>query len=289
MDIQAISDAATIAIACSIVFLIAARCWFRLLRVFSSHPSFADSIMSEAAQRFRDQLLALSRKQSTYFGALLVFVVMYAAASAFQGPQLFEGYPDWQLYILLAALVAAACFASYRITRTLVSWRQVQFMRDANIAIGHQLQRIAAGNGRAYHDVTTTAGIVDHVFLGHDGVYAINVIARRPVKQGSAQLLGNEILFSKAKQAQSIVDIVATVNRLQKEFGFQTGHSIRVRSVIAVPGWDILEQSGSDHLLVNERTLPMITGWKDKADYLMNEDVGSLQDYLTDLCKRSST
>ncbi len=286
MDIQAISDAGTIAVACAIVFLVAARFLQRLLRVFSATPSFSDSIMSEAAQRFRDQLHLLSIKQSTYIGAFLVFLVMYGAAFVFRAPRLFEGYPDWQLYILLSALAAAALFALYRLIRTLLTWRQVQFLRDANIAVGHQLQTIAAGHGRAYHDVPTTAGVVDHVLIGPDGVYAINVVARRSMKTGDAHLRGHALAFSKSKHELSIVEIAASVARLQKELSLRTGNEIRVRSVIALPGWNIPEQSGSDHLLVNERTLPMITGWKDQADYLMNEDVGAIQDYLTELCTR---
>ena len=287
MDIQAISDAGTIAVACAIVFLLAARFLQRLLRTFSAPPSFSDSIMSEAAQRFRDQLQLLSIKQSTYVGTLLVFLVMYGTAFVFGAPRLFEGYPDWQLYILLSALVAAALFALSRLAWTLLTWRQVQFMRDANIAIGHQLQRIAAGHGRAYHDVPTTAGVVDHVLIGHDGVYAINVVARRSMKKGDVRLQGHALAFSSSKHEHSIVDIAASVARLQKELSLRAGNDIRVRSVIAVPGWHIPEQFGSEHLLVNERTLPMITGWKDQADYLMNEDVSAVQDYLTELCTRN--
>ncbi|NNC78443.1 MAG: hypothetical protein HKN77_10800 [Woeseiaceae bacterium] len=79
------------------------------------------------------------------------------------------------------------------------------------------------------------------------------------------------------------------MNRLQKEFGKETGHSIRVRSVIAIPGWHILEQNGNDHLLVNERTLPMISGWKDNDDYLMDDDLNLLHEHLTQLCKVGST
>ena len=289
MDIQTISEAATVAVACSIVFLLAAKSWQLLIRVFSVHSSFADSIMSEAAQRFRDQLKLLSRRQSTYLGAGLVFVVMYVAATLFQGPQLFAGYPEWQLYILLTALVAAALFAMYRLGLTIITWRQVQFLRDANIAIGHQLQRIASDHGRAYHDVPTTAGIVDHVLIGQSGVYAINVVAKRHFKQGFAQLDGNEVSFSIGKHAHSVVDIVAKSSRLQKELSKKTGHNIRVRSVIAVPGWDINEQTSAEHLLVNERNLPMISGWKDQADYLMDEDVNALQSYLTELCRRAAT
>ena len=64
------------------------------------------------------------------------------------------------------------------------------------------------------------------------------------------------------------------------------GHKVRVRSVIAVPGWDIGEQASENHLLVNERTIPMLRGWRDQSDYLMNEDVDALQKELTARCRR---
>ena len=286
MDIQAVSGAATVAIVCAIVFLIAAKSWHLLISALSGHPNFADSIMSEAAQRFRDELKRLSRTQSTYLGAALVFVVMYVATMAFQGPELFVGYPEWQLYGLLTALAAAALFALYQLIRTVIAWRSVSFMRDANIAIGHQLQRIASAHGRAYHDVPTSAGIVDHVLVGQSGVYAINVIARRHLKKGSVNLGSNELHFSNTEKTLPIVDVIATTNRLEKEFSNIVGKHIRVRSVIAVPGWNISDQTGNEHLLVNERNLPMISGWKDQKDYLMNEDVNALQKDLTGRCKR---
>jgi low affinity Fe/Cu permease len=285
MDIQAVSGAATVAIICAIVFLIAAKSWHLLTSTLTGQPNFADSIMSEAAQRFRDELKQLAHTQSAYLGAALVFVVMYIATSAFHGPELFIGYPEWQLYVLLSALAAAALFALYRLIRTVFAWRTVRFMRDANIAIGHQLQRIASAHGRAYHDVPTTAGIVDHVLIGQSGVYAINVVARRHLKQGSVALGSNDLHFSNTEKTLPIVDVIATTHRLEKEFRKILGKNIRVRSVIAVPGWEISKQSGNDHLLVNERNLPMISGWKDQRDYLMNEDVDALQNDLMGRCK----
>ena len=285
MDIQAVSGAATVAIACAIVFLLVAKSWHLLSNVFMGHPNFADSIMSEAAQRFRDELKQLSRAQSTYLGAALVFVVMYVAATAFDGPELFVGYPEWQLYVLLTALGAAALFALYCLVRTVMSWRSVRFLRDANIAVGHQLQRIASQHGRAYHDVPTSAGVVDHILVGQGGVYAINVVARRHLKKGAVHLDGNDLHFSNTEKTLSIVNIIATTKRVEKEFRRITGKSIRVRSVIAVPGWDIKSQTSNEHLLVNERNLPMISGWKDQNDYLMNEDADALQQDLTGRCK----
>ncbi len=285
MDIQAVSGAATIAIGWAFVFLLVAKSWHLLSGVWSGNPNFADSIMSEAAQRFRDELKQLSRAQSSYLGAVLVFIAIYGSAMAFQGPQLFVGYPDWQLYVVLAVLVAAASFVLYRLIRTFISWHEVRFLRDANIAVGHQLQRIASAHGRAFHDVPTPNGFIDHVLVGPSGVYAINVVARRHLKKGAVLLNGNNLHFSNSETKLSIVNIVAAAKRMEKEFCKIAGKNIRVRSVIAVPGWDIKDQTGNQHLLVNERTLPMISGWKDQNDFLMDEDVSALQQVLTALCK----
>ena len=79
---------------------------------------------------------------------------------------------------------------------------------------------------------------------------------------------------------------MASATRLEKEIAQLLGHKVRVRSVIAVPGWEIGEQSSDKHLLVNERTIPMLRGWRDQSDYLMNEDVDALQKELTARCSR---
>ena len=84
------------AIACTFVFLLAAKSWHLVARSMNAHPNFPDAIMREAAQRFRDEFEALSRKQSTYLGAGLMFVFIFAVAHTFEAHQLFEGYPAWQ-------------------------------------------------------------------------------------------------------------------------------------------------------------------------------------------------
>ncbi len=288
MDIEAVSGAAGIAIACAMVFLLAARSWDALARLLTGHPNFADSMMSEAAQRFRDEIRVLSHRQATYLGAALVFVVMYIAASAFDSPPLFRGYPDWQLYLFLGALAAAALFVAYRLAVTLLARRQLRFLRDANIAVGHQLQWISSGHGRVFHDVPVPSGIVDHVMVGPSGIYAVSVIAKRPSQSGETRISNDEVQFRPSRKVSDLGGIVAAISELAHELSKQIGHNVRVRSVIAVPGWDISSQAGGEHLLVNERNLPMLRGWKDQAEYLMNEDVDAIQAWLSARCTRSN-
>lgn len=287
MDIEAFSGAATVALTSTILFLLVAKFWNAVSRTVSSGPYFADSIMHEAAQRFRDELDRLSTSQSIYLGGALVFAVLFTAAYVLQAQRLFAGYPDWQLYLQIGFLLLAVGFAVYKLMRTIMARRQIKFLRDANVATGHQLQQISSGIAQVFHDVTTSAGVVDHVVIGGSGLYAINVVAKRGRTGGSAQLQENELHFSTSKMPQSIVGIAARNTRLEKDFCNLLGHRVRVRSVIAAPGWEIGEQASQDHLLVNERNIAMLSGWKDKTDHLMNEDVEALVQELTKRCQRA--
>ena len=285
MDIESISGAATIALTSTLVFVLIAKSWQLINRSVGANPRFSESIMREAAQRFRDEFDRLSREQSTYLNASLVFVVLFFSAYVLNAERLFVGYPAWQLYLLLTALTIGGALVAYRLCSTVLVRHRVKLKRDANIAIGHQLQRIASGLGQAYHDVETSTGIIDHIIVGHNGAYAVNVIARRPLRKGSVKLHGNEVTFLPSGRSESIVAMSANIASLEREFRRLLDHRVRVRSVIALPGWETAEQNGDEHLLVNERNLPMLSGWKDQADYLMNEDVDALHRLLTSRCK----
>ena len=288
MTIEAISGAATVAITSTILFLLIAKCWSALSRAVGSVPMFADSVMRESAQRFRDELDRLSASQSIYLGGALVFAMLFASAYVLQADQLFIGYPDWQLYMQLAFLLLALGFAVYKLGQTVIARRQVRFLRDANIAVGHQLRQISGGVTQVFHDVDTSAGVVDHVLIGQTGLYAINVVAKRAPGNSSVRLHGNTLQFSNAKNEEPIVDAAARARRLEREFCELLGHKVRLRSVIAVPGWEVAEQASEEHLLVNERNIGMLTGWRDNSDHLMNEDVDALKTALTSRCRLSS-
>jgi len=285
MDIESISGAATVALTSTLVFVLVAKSWQLINRTVGSQPSFSDSIMREAAQRFRDEFDRLSRVQSIYLSAGLVFVVLFVSAYVLNAERLFAGYPAWQLHILLGCLTIGAALVAYRLVATALMRHRVKLKRDANIAIGHQLQGIASGLGRAYHDVATSSGIIDHIIVGRNGVYAINVVARGATRNGNVELHANEMAFLPSGKSESIVGMADNIASLEREFRRLLDHRVRVRSVFAIPGWDVAEQSSDEHLLVNERSLTMLSGWKDQADYLMNEDVEALHRLLTSRCK----
>lgn len=286
MSIESLSAAATLSLAGAGLFALIARSWQALGRRTARGGHFADCILSEAAERFRAEHERERCRLSIRLGSGLVFLLGFGAL-ALVPPDLFDGLARWQLAILLAALGIAGGFAAYRATRNAVALRRLAYLRDANIAIGHGLQKIRGNLNRVFHDVPSGHDVIDNVVIGLHGVYAVYVLARRPGKRNAVRLRGDRLAFAPGRHVVSVGPYVARSERLSAQLGKVLKHKVRVRTVVAVPGWQIEEQSGEDCLLVNEQNLVMIRGWKERQDYLLNEDVEVLHDLLAGRCLRA--
>ena len=123
------------------------------------------------------------------------------------------------------------------------------------------------------------------MLIGPGGAYAVHVIAVRG-RNGDATL-DDETLTLGDRDPIRLDGYTNRVHRLGALFSKTADNPVRVRSVIAVPGWEVREQHSDKHLLVNERTLPMLTGWREQSDYLMDDDVRAIRTLLTDAGRRS--
>jgi hypothetical protein len=127
---------------------------------------------------------------------------------------------------------------------------------------------------------------IDNVIVGLHGVYAVTVVARQPGRNNRVKLKGHTLKFANVKTPDSVARSGRKSEQLARELSKLTGHTIRVRSVISVPGWEVESQESGEYLVVNERNIAMLTGWKDQEDYLMNEDVEAIHKLLTERCTR---
>ena len=282
MSIQAISSAATIALASTIVILLAIKSWHLIAQPFADIRSFPNSIMTESAQRFRDRLEKLRGEQSTYLALTLMFVVTFGIAIVLRPQDTFGDLPAWQNIIVLVMVALGAAYGFFKFVRVIMERRRVAFVRDANIAVGHGLQKLTANQNRVFHEVQCPAGVIDNIVVGLHGIYAVNVVAIRPRKDNRVRLRKDELSFAPGKLVVSISDAGLKASQIAKVLRKQAGHDIRVRPVIAVPGWEIESQASEQYLVVNERNLAMMRGWKDEGDYLMNEDVDKIHAFLTE-------
>ncbi len=285
MDLTVLSGAATIALVSATIFLLVIRSWTTFTQAAAT-TRFPQSIMREPAQRFRDEHEKLGREQSVYLVSALVFTVIFCISYLLPPTGIFDDVPAWQLIIVLVVLIIAAGAVLYRLIRIFLERRRLLFVRDANMATGHSLQKLTSHSNRVFHDVSCLDDTIDNVVVGLQGIYAISVIARQPSKDNRVRLKGDQLMFAPGNEAVSVARSGAKSRQLARELRKVTGHDVRIRSVIAIPGWEVELQESADYLVVNERNLAMLTGWKDQNDYLMNEDVAAIQKLLTERCTR---
>lgn len=286
MNLVALGDAASIALVSTFVFLLLATSCQAIARFVGNTSRFSASIMREPAQRFRDEMDRLTRRLHVYLTSALVFVVIFAVSYFLKPGEVLSTLPTWQLAIFLALSSVVSLYAAYRFVSVLLARRRTGFLRDANIAAGHGLQKLTANRNRIFHDVPSGAGIIDNVIVGSHGIYAVNIVARRKRKDNKVRLTGDTLEFAPGKYSLSLAEFAQRAQRLAQELGKVLKHDVRVRSVVAVPGWEVDSQSSDEHLVVNERNLAMLRGWKDQNDYLLNEEVEKLQKLLTARCMR---
>jgi hypothetical protein len=248
---------------------------------FAGGRRFKSCIMIESAQRFRDRLEKLGRDQTLYFSLSAMFVVTFGTAMLLRPEMTLGALPTWQNIAALVAVSLGAAYGCFRMTRIILERRQVAYVRDANIAVGHSLLKLTANQMRVFHEVPCKAGFVDNVVVGLHGIYAVNVVTRRPGKKNVVRLRDDKLIFAPDGDVVSVSDCGAKAQQLASMLKQQVGYAVRVRPVVAVPGWEIESQESAHYLAVNERNVAMLRGWKDEKDYLMNEDVDKIQAFLT--------
>jgi len=282
-----ISGAAMVALASTIIFLLVVKIWSAFASATTS-TRFAGSIMLEPAQRYRDERASLGREQSFYLASALTFTVVFCISYLLLTEEFYARIPHWQLIIVLVLLSIAAILLIYQLAKIAAARRRLSFVRDAGIATGHALQKLTANQNRVFFDVPIREGIIDNVIVGLQGVYTISVIARPAGKDNRARLKGDRLMFARAN-AVSLIRRGKKSKQLAKDLRKIISQDIHVRSVICVPGWEVDSQESDEYLLVNEQNIAMLTGWRDRTDNLLSDDVEAMHKMLTARCMRNKS
>lgn len=286
MTLEAISGAAAVALAVAAAFALLAVPAHWLIRPDKPSSRFAGAIMPEPAQRFRDAHTVLGRRQSLVTALILVLLAAFAAGIALVPGSRLDTMPSW-LRLALAALCGISVVGAVVLfVRLTLARRRLRFVRDAGIAVGQALLKLTGNQNRVFHEVPCGNGILDNLVVGLHGIYAVYVVARRPGRHNRLRLQGDQLLFAPGRHRIAVAPYVERSEALARQLRKALNVALRVRPVIAVPGWEIEHQSGDACLIVNERNLVMLRGWKDNEDYLMHEDVERLQELLTARCLR---
>jgi len=279
--------ALVIALVGSLVFLAVGQVWMLVGGKLQRANPFAEHDLLEPGHRLRQNLHALNRNYFLYLSSLPVYTLLLLVALILQSKPLPVDAPAWVWLALSVSVAMASLFLPFQVVKLKRIRSRLAFRHTASIAVGRALQRIASKGYNVYHDVRVGKQVIDSVVVGKKGAYAVNVFAfeKNAHKNATVRLNGSSLIFGKTKTSTPVGASVNRMSGLSKAFSKVVGHPIRVRSVIAVPGWNVAATHSDKHLLVNEKTVVMLTGWTDPDTYLMDDEVAQIDGYLAALRK----
>ena len=286
---QAMTSALAIALVVTSLFTVAGWCWIVVNKQFQRPCVSPEEVLFESGHRFRQQLQTLDYRHWLYMASLLVFLLLLATMIVLTPPKPAIDAPGWAWALASLLLLLLSLYMPYEIMMLKRRRRNIAFWRDGNMAIGHALQRTTLKGNRVFHNVRSANGIIDNVVVGTNGVYAVNVFVREKGYQGKTivRLNGSQLDFDGIKVTEPVDRLASQVGHLSQQLSEVISQPVKVRSVIAVPGWRIGSLGTDRYLLVNEKTAVILTGWTDTEAYLMNEDVDLICKYLEKHCSNS--
>ena len=275
-----IISALSAAAAAGVLFLLGSKVWVYADTWLRSRTPFAPLIQREAVSTYYKTLRKMEASLNTHAAAIAVSTLVFASIFFFANEQWWYPLDNMSWWVVLAFLSTLVVVEIVRMIRLQGSRLLLAKQLDARIVAAQGLQAVATKGNFIFHSIPVGVDMIDHVVLGSDGVYAVQVLVRNPRKHGTVNLRNDKLVFGNNTPDYSLASWNKTLKAFATMLNGILGHPVRVMSVIAVPGWATGDYGSDRHLIANQDNLITLTGWKHADAYLMNEDVQKVKQYL---------
>jgi hypothetical protein len=183
------------------------------------------------------------------YAALALFVLPLAAALLAPVWGAGERAPLPETTLALAACAAALQgWLSWRLWRVLRRARNLALAYEAEVAAGHELDRLAPLGYRVFHDVPVEERgfSVDHVVIGPAGVFAVETEGRARPRRGAnddgeseVAYDGETLRFPGWRETKPLKQAVAQADWMRAWLSTTVGETVPVRPLVVLPGWHV--------------------------------------------------
>lgn len=177
---------------------------------------------------------------------------------------------SWAIY-LIAALACIFWYA-YKLVKTAGRRRILLQAIEAEFATAQELEILKASGCKIFHDIQAAKFNIDHVLVGPGGVFAIETKSRlKPDSNNKGDCRvkfdGNVLKFPEWVEKKPLEQARAQARWLQDRLSRSTGESVKVKPVLALPGWFVERTGTSDVAVINPRNNSWMSRKNSDAGY----------------------
>lgn len=172
------------------------------------------------------------------------------------------------LDIYVIAGIGFVVYSLIRLVKLLNLRRSYQLGYEGEIAVGQELNQLMRDGYYVYHDFPADKFNIDHIVVGASGVFAVETKARsKPTSKdrkadAKVKYDGRCLQFPNGMDVQSIEQAKRQAEWLSKWLRSAVGEAVKVRPVVALPGWFVERVASGGIRVVNPKNFRSIAKTK---------------------------
>lgn len=161
------------------------------------------------------------------------------------------------LVALSIVVITFTLFSGFKMVRLVKKRNQYTLGLDAELMVGQELNHLMRDGYYVFHDFPADNYNIDHVVVGSTGVFAVETKARsKQINDNGKSAVkvkfdGGKLYFPSWTEVKPIEQSRRQAESLQKWLTSAVGDVVRVKPVLAVPGWYVDRVGKSDVAVIN--------------------------------------
>ncbi len=230
--------------------------WRRKQDKFYRESPLTKNLMRPPGYSLQLQLNKIDEDLSFYLTLMLAIPLLlysFHLSESYLG-QKPESFGRFALSITLSVIVIS--FLGVRLKRLLDEKKNMVLGLQGEMFTGEELNQLMLHGCRIFHDIQFQYGNIDHVVVSQSGVYSVNTKMRGKPRNGiaRAELIidyqQNLLCFPDGEFQIPIKQLATEATWLAQYLTSAVGRPIKVKPILAYPGWYIKQRIGKGPVCV---------------------------------------
>lgn len=229
---------------------------------------FTDNFLRSPGESLNKKIMEISDRVTENLVLLITTPILlyaiYISSLHFSNPK--NSVLTLDIYVI--AGIGFVVYSLIRLVKLLNLRRSYQLGYEGEIAVGQELNQLMRDGYYVYHDFPGDKFNIDHIVVGASGVFAVETKARsKPTSKdrkadAKVKYDGRCLQFPNGMDVQSIEQAKRQAEWLSKWLRSAVGEAVKVRPVVALPGWFVERVASGGIRVINPKNFRSIAKTK---------------------------
>jgi hypothetical protein len=286
--VPAIASFSAIALAVSAFYMLISKVGADLTSFIRGSREKRSFVPFEPGRFVRQEANFIGRYLRRHGTATIIFCTSLSSLLAIGQQGWWPSLPTWAWWIIAILILTLLCYSQFRFISFAIYRHKLNSLRDDHVIVADRLNEARARGYQVFHSIPMREGVIDHIVVGQNGMFAIQIIRPPSPKFTSVRCDGDMLIFSPHdvdKGFRKIGKFIKPVKALTKRLSTALGHPIKIMPIFVITNCEVKGSSAEGCLLTDPGSCIMFVGRNDPSAHLMDDEVKRINKWLIGRCR----